>query len=189
MTDVQALSGDALLSHTAALRSLYVDAFCAPPWNEDESRATEFTDRLLTDVRRPGFAAAVAVREGEPVGFATGWTTLDPFPGDRSYPQVVAALGARDTADWLMGAREIDTLVVSHAAHGTGVASSLLRTVVAGAPGGRSWLLTSAGAPRAVAFYRREGWAQVTHPSPDGKGIVVFLGPGHPGAALAAEPL
>lgn len=53
------------------------------------------------------------------------------------------------------------------------------------------WLLTSVQSPRAVAFYHRQDWTQATHPSPDGKGIVVFLGPRHPARALAlaAQPL
>lgn len=43
--------------------------------------------------------------------------------------------------------------------------------------------------PRAVAFYRRQGWTQATHPSPEGRGIVVFLRPCHPARTLAALPL
>ncbi|MGN5377149.1 antibiotic biosynthesis monooxygenase family protein [Streptomyces lasalocidi] len=40
-----------------------------------------------------------------------------------------------------------------------------------------------------MTFYRRHGWPQATHPSPEGKGIVVFLGPRHRARALAAMPL
>jgi hypothetical protein len=43
--------------------------------------------------------------------------------------------------------------------------------------------------PRAVAFYRWQGWTQATHPSPEGRGIVVFLGPRHPARSLAPRPL
>ncbi|GAA3215381.1 hypothetical protein GCM10020256_16940 [Streptomyces thermocoprophilus] len=38
--------GDDLLVHTTALRSVYVDAFCTPPWNEDDEKAEEFVSRL-----------------------------------------------------------------------------------------------------------------------------------------------
>ncbi|MGH4029977.1 GNAT family N-acetyltransferase [Actinomycetota bacterium Odt1-20B] len=183
------LTGPELLTHTGALRSVYADAFCAPPWNEDEHAAQAFAERLPEQVARPGFTAATAVREGHVVGFATAWTTRTPFPADRCYPQAAALLGAERTARWLCGAREIDELAVRPAAQGSGVAAALLDAVAAGAPGGRCWLLTSVRSPRALAFYRRRGWTQVTHPSPGGRGIAVFLGPCHPAAAsLAAAP-
>ncbi|MET8825525.1 GNAT family N-acetyltransferase [Streptomyces sp. NPDC004610] len=187
---VQVFAGDdALLAHTAALRSVYAAAFCAPPWDEDEEKATEFADRLPADARRPGFAAALAFRAGELLGFAIGWTTPDPFPADRCYPQAAAGLGPERATDWLVGALEIDELALRPTAQGTGTAEALLRAVSATAPGGRCWLLTSAQAPRAMSFYRRRGWTQATHPSPDGKGIVVFLGPDHPSRGLAARDL
>ncbi|MEU7420350.1 GNAT family N-acetyltransferase [Streptomyces antibioticus] len=178
-----------LLDHASALRSVYADAFCAPPWNEGAERAAEFAGRLTGNVRRPGFTAALAVEGREVVGFATAWTTLAPFPTDRCYPQAAAGLGPRRTTEWLCGAREIDELAVRPVARGTGLAGDLLAAVTEGAPGGRSWLLTSVRSPRAVSFYRRQGWTQATHPSPEGRGIVVFLGPRHPARALAPQPL
>lgn len=57
--------------------------------------------------------------------------------------------------------------------------------MTADAPEGRAWLLTSVRNGRAMAFYRRHGCTQATHLSPDGKGIVVFLGPRHPARSLA----
>ncbi|MET8115446.1 GNAT family N-acetyltransferase [Streptomyces prasinus] len=188
-TDIRVHQDGELLTHTDSLRSVYVDAFCAPPWNEDEERATEFVDRLPTNVGRPGFTAATAVRDGDVVGFATAWTTPVPLPTDRCYPQAAAGLGPTYTADWLCGALEIDELAVRTAARGTGLAGDLLEAVTADAPNGRAWLLTSVQNARAMAFYRRQGWTQVTHPSPGGKGIVVFLGPRHPARSLAPLPL
>lgn len=188
-TDIRVHTDAELLVHTDALRSVYIDAFCAPPWNEDEERATEFASRLPANVTRAGFTAAIAVRDGDVIGFATAWTTPAPFPTDRCYPQAAAGLGPAYTADWLSGALEIDELAVRPAARGTGLAGELLEAVTAEAPDGRAWLLTSVQSTRAIAFYRREGWTQVTHPSPDGKGIVVFLGPHHPARSLAPLPL
>ncbi|MFE2194185.1 GNAT family N-acetyltransferase [Streptomyces olivaceus] len=188
-TGILVHTGTDLLTHTEALRSVYVDAFCAPPWNEDEERATEFADSLPANVERPGFTAATAVRDGNVIGFATAWITPAPFPTDRCYPQAAAGLGPAHTADWLCGALEVDELAVRPAARGTGLAGDLLTAVTVEAPGGRAWLLTSVQNPRALAFYRREGWTPVTHPSPDGKGIVVFLGPRHPARSLAPLPL
>ncbi|MFI6377284.1 GNAT family N-acetyltransferase [Streptomyces sp. NPDC050546] len=189
MTDIQVFKSAELLSQADALRSVYVDAFCAPPWNEDEEKATEFVDRLPVDAGRPGFTAALAFEGPDVVGFATAWTTLAPFPTDRCYPQAAAGLGAEHTTEWLVGALEIDELAVRPAARGTGLAARLLEAVTADAPGGRSWLLTSVQSPRAMSFYRGQGWAQATHPSPEGKGIVVFLGPRHPARPLVALPL
>ncbi|BBC36248.1 Acetyltransferase [Streptomyces graminofaciens] len=186
---IRIFKGADLLAHTTALHSLYVDAFCAPPWNEDPEKAVEFAGRLPTNVRRPGFTAALAFTGPEVIGFATAWTTLAPFPTERCYPQAAAGLGTRHTVEWLCGSREIDELAVRSEARGTGLAGELLEAVTEDAPEGRSWLLTSVRSPRAVTFYRSQGWTQATHPSPDGKGIVVFLGPRHPARALAAEPL
>ncbi|WP_030420306.1 GNAT family N-acetyltransferase [Streptomyces sp. NRRL F-5065] len=188
-TGIRVHTGIDLLTHTDALRSVYADAFCAPPWNEDEERATEFAGLLPTNVERPGFTAATAVRDGNVIGFATAWTTPAPFPTDRCYPQAAAGLGPERTADWLCGALEVDELAVRPAARGTGLAGDLLNAVTAGAPDGRAWLLTSVRNARAMAFYRRQGWTQVTHPSPDGRGIAVFLGPRHPARSLAPLPL
>ncbi|MDX3418922.1 GNAT family N-acetyltransferase [Streptomyces sp. MD20-1-1] len=186
---VQVLRGRDVLAHTDALRSVYTDAFCAPPWNEDEERAAEFAERLPRDARRPGFTAALAFVGRSVVGFAGGWTTLPPFPADRCYPQAAAGLGARRTNDWLCGAFEVDELAVRPDAQGSGLAGRLLEAVTARAPEGRSWLLTSVQAPRAMAFYHRQGWIQATHPSPNGKGVVVFLGPRHPARGLVPQPL
>ncbi|NEA99321.1 GNAT family N-acetyltransferase [Streptomyces sp. SID13726] len=187
--DIRIFRDDTVRDHAVALHSVYVEAFCAPPWHEDEERAVEFTGRLPMNVRRPGFTAALAFEGEQLVGFATAWTTLAPFPTDRCYPQAAAGLGAGRTAQWLCGAREIDELAVGPTAQGTGLAGALLEAVTADAPDGRSWLLTSVQSTRAMSFYRRQGWTQATHPSPDGKGIVVFLGPHHPARSLAAQPL
>ncbi|MGW3950162.1 GNAT family N-acetyltransferase [Streptomyces sp. NPDC004752] len=187
--DIRVFHGKDLLEHTEPLHSVYVEAFCAPPWNEDEEQAVEFVGRLVANVRRPGFTAALAFAGADVIGFATAWTTVAPFPTDRCYPQAAAGLGPERTVKWLCGACEIDELAVRPAAHGTGLAAQLLEAVTQDAPEGRSWLLTSVRSPRAVAFYRRQGWTQATHPSPEGTGIVVFLSPRHPARALAALPL
>ncbi|MEU2600744.1 GNAT family N-acetyltransferase [Streptomyces hirsutus] len=188
-SDIRVHRDAGLLAYTESLRSVYVAAFCAPPWNEDEKKADEFASRLPANVRRPGFTAAAAARDGDVVGFATAWTTPAPFPTDRCYPQVAAGLGPGHTADWLCGALEIDELAVRPTARGTGLAGNLLEAVTQDAPEGRVWLLTSVQNPRAMTFYRRQGWTQATHPSPDGRGIVVFLGPRHPARSLAPLPL
>ncbi|MEV6751093.1 GNAT family N-acetyltransferase [Streptomyces sp. NPDC051214] len=184
---VHVLRGAQLLAHTDALRTVYAEAFGPPPWHEDEDRVAQFLVRLGGDVRRPGFTAAIARHGADIAGFATGWITPDPFPADRCYPQAAAGLGAGRALSWLCGAREIDELAVRPGAQGTGVGAALLEAVAAGAPDGRAWLLTSVRSTQGMGFYGRQGWTQATHPSPDGKGVVVFLGPRHPARTLAVS--
>ncbi|PIM69643.1 GNAT family N-acetyltransferase [Streptomyces sp. JV178] len=185
---VRVFKGADALAHTDALRSVYVDVFRASPWNEDDSTGDALVRRLAGDVTRGGFTAALAFAGAEVAGFATAWTTQTPFPTGRCYPQVAAGLGSERTADWLCGALEIDELAVRPGARGRGVAGELLAAVTADVPGGRSWLLTSNRSLRAVSFSRHRDWTQATRPSPDGQGIVVFLGPRHPARSLAALP-
>ncbi|MFI6091122.1 GNAT family N-acetyltransferase [Streptomyces sp. NPDC051218] len=184
---VRLLSGEQLLAHVDDLRGVYAEAFRAAPWYEDEERVAQFLVRLHDDIRRPGFTAAVALEGAGITGFATGWTTPAPFPADRCYPQAAAGLGAERTLSWLCGAREIDELAVRPAAQGAGTGAALLDAMAAGAPDGRLWLLTSVKSPQAMGFYGRQGWTQATHPAPDGKGVVVFLGPRHPARTLAVS--
>ncbi|MGW6271725.1 GNAT family N-acetyltransferase [Streptomyces sp. NPDC055060] len=183
-TVVRSLRGEQLLAHTAALRTVYAEAFRVPPWHEDEERVAAFLVRLRDDVRRPGFTAAIALEGADVTGFATGWTTPDPFPAGRCYPQAAAGLGPGRARSWLCGAQEIDELAVRPTAQGTGTGAALL-AAMADVPDGRVWLLTSVRSPQAMRFYDRQGWTQATHPSPDGKGLVVFLGPRHPARTLA----
>ncbi|MFI1471804.1 GNAT family N-acetyltransferase [Streptomyces wuyuanensis] len=196
---LRGFDGEDLPAHAEALRSVYAEAFCAPPWNEAEEKAGEFVGRLRDDVRRPGFTGVLAFAgetgemgetgETELVGFATAWTTGAPFPTDRCHPQAAAGLGPDRAHEWLVGSREVDELAVRPAARGTGLAGDMLKAVTEDAPDGRAWLLTSVRSARAMAFYRRQGWAQATHPSPDGMGTAVFLGPAHPARTLVPLPL
>ncbi|MER8029971.1 GNAT family N-acetyltransferase [Streptomyces bauhiniae] len=187
--NIKVYAGAALLARGDALRSAYLDAFSAPPWEEGEAEANAFAARLVTNVGRPGFVAAVAVEDERVTGFATAWTTPSPFPTDRSYGQAAAALGAERTHAWLCGALEIDELALRPAAQGTGLGARLLDAVTRDCPEGRAWLLTAQRSARAMSFYRHLGWHQATHPCADGDGLVVFLGPRHPARHLTVQPL
>lgn len=186
---VRVVDGAVVLRHAARVRSVHTGAFGPPPWNEGAEQAAAFAARLPADVRRPGFTAALAFDAGEVVGFATAFTTGTPFPTGRCYPQAATSLGPRRTADWLCGAREVDELAVLPDHQGNGIATELLAAVTTDAPKGRAWLLTSVRSAPALAFYRRQGWTQATHPAPEGQGVAVFLGPRHPARRLAARPL
>ncbi|MEU6084337.1 GNAT family N-acetyltransferase [Streptomyces sp. NPDC047108] len=179
---VELLGGERLSAYGDGVRQVYADAFARPPWGQEESMADAYLERLAADAARPGFAAAVALEGDRVLGFATGWTTPEPFPSDRSYSQVTAALGPERTGAWLCGGREVDELAVRGGARGLGLGAALLERVTAPAQDGRCWLLTSVRARSTLRFYRRIGWRQATHPAPEGRGVVVFLGPRHPAA-------
>ncbi|OEV31309.1 acetyltransferase [Streptomyces nanshensis] len=178
--DVQLVDGATLLSHATGIRKVYKESFGSPPWEESDDQAAAYLERLTTDVERPGFTGALALKGAEVAGFAAAWTTPSPFPSGRCYPQAAAALGARRTAEWLCAGLEVDELAVGEAARRRGVGRTLLAAVTSAVPDGRCWLLTSVRAESALRFYRRLGWRQATHPAPSGRGAAVFLGPGHP---------
>ncbi|MFJ8588987.1 GNAT family N-acetyltransferase [Streptomyces sp. NPDC093595] len=186
---IRVVSGRRLLAHPEGVRAVYADAFGGPPWSEGPEQADAYLERLADDVRRPGFTAALALDGDSVLGWATAWTTPDPFPADRCYPGISAALAERRTAGWLCGAREVDELAVAGRARRTGLGGRLLAAVTEDRADGRCWLLTSVAAREAMAFYRRAGWAQVTHPAPGGTGHAAFLGPRHPARTAALRPL
>ncbi|GHH42872.1 GNAT family N-acetyltransferase [Streptomyces candidus] len=166
------------------MRDVYAEAFGAPPWGEGPEHADAYLRRLAGEVGRPGFTAALALDAERVLGWATAWTTPDPFPGDRSYARVSAALGNERAAEWLCGGREVDELAVSEVARGLGLGARLLHAVTEDRADGRCWLLTSVAARPAVDCYASAGWTEVTDPAPGG--LAVFLGPRHP--ALSTRP-
>ncbi|MEV6394590.1 GNAT family N-acetyltransferase [Streptomyces sp. NPDC051907] len=185
-SSIRIVGDERLLSYAAGIRAVYASAFAAPPWDEAESMADAYLERLGDDLARPGFVAAL-VLDGDTVhGFCTAWTTPADFPKDRCHPQVLAALGPQRTRDWLCGAQEIDQLAVHARARGRRLGPALLDAVTAEAADGRSWLLTSIRAETAMDFYQRLGWHQATYPAPRGTGAAVFLGPCHPAAPATA---
>jgi GNAT superfamily N-acetyltransferase len=177
---VRLVPGVGLPDSKGGIREVYIETFCAPPWNEEPARADAYLERLERDITRPGFTAALAHDDGTVLGFATAWTTETPFPTSRCYPQAAAAVGPDRVEEWLCGGREIDELAVRPSAQGLGLGATLLTTVAEHPPVGKCWLLTSARNPSAVTFYRRQGWRQMNAPDPEDTGFVVFLAPGHP---------
>lgn len=185
---VRAVSGDRLLAYAQGVRAVYAAAFGGPPWNEAPERADAYLERLADDVHRSGFTAALALDEDAVLGWATAWTTPDPFPAGRCYPSVSAALGESRTAAWLCGAREVDELAVAPQARGAGLGGRLLTAVTEDRADGRCWLLTSMAAHQTLAFYERAGWTRATFPSAGGAGHAAFLGPRHPARTAAPRP-
>lgn len=178
---VMRVEGAALPGYADGIGRVYGEVFSAPPWNEAPADAALYLARLTSDAERPGFTAALALDDADAVGgFATGWTTPDPFPSDRSYGHVARALGPERLEVWLCGALEVDELAVAPAARGAGLGAALLSAVSGAAPDGRCWLLTSVRAEATMRFYRRAGWHPAPMPVPGRAGLVVLLGPDHP---------
>lgn len=173
--------GRTVLDLEHELVDAYADVFSAAPWNECEETIRQFSTRLQTDVRRPGFRMAFAQSEAGVDGFATGWLTQGPFPQHRAYPQVAAQLGPERVRELLVGALEIDELAVRAYARGRGTGRALLAEITEDAPERRAWLLTSRLATDTVATYRRLGWHEVAALPGTQTGVVVFLAPDHPG--------
>lgn len=184
-SQIRLVTGEELTGRAEGIRTVYAEAFSGPPWDEDPAEADRYAERLAKGAARPGFTAAVAL-DGEAVtGFATAWTTPEIFPDDRSYGQVAQALGPERTTALLCGALEVDELAVRPRAHGTGLGAALLAAVTGPATDGRCWLLTSVRAGAALRLYERAGWHRFAAPVPGRAGLVLFLGPGHPGAREA----
>ncbi|MEU9037786.1 acetyl-CoA sensor PanZ family protein [Streptomyces sp. NPDC048352] len=173
--------GRTVLDLAHELVDAYADVFSAPPWSEGEETIRQFSTRLQTDVRRPGFRMAFAQSATGVDGFATAWLTPSPFPQHRAYPQVAAQLGSDRVRELLVGALEIDELAVRAYARGRGTGRALLAEITEDAPQGRAWLLTSRLARDTVATYRRLGWHEVPALPGTQTGVVVFLSPDHPG--------
>lgn len=113
--------------------------------------ATFFTDDVLTARRRmwahilserhPDGAVRVAEKDGALVGFAL------------SGPIVPSGTGSTDAAG-----RQLYVLYLRAAEHGTGLGQALFDAVLGPGPGpGQLWVATAN--PRAIAFYRRNGFA------------------------------
>lgn len=162
-------------SLTEHLVDIYRSAFTVAPWNESDAQVQEFRGRLRAAGERPGFRLVVAQDAGEAVGFATAWITLEPFPSDRAYGRVAAALGPSVVAERLSGSLEVDELAVRPTQQGKGIASRLLATLT-GDGQHAAWLLTSPDAVGAVEFYRRIGWNELTAETTDHR-IHVFATP------------
>lgn len=179
--EITLYQGASALEATDTLAGLYREAFCAPPWNEDETKVAAFTGRLRSNVERPGFVAAVAHDAGRAVGFGTAWRTRAPFPSDRRYPDILAQLGPDRVDAWLIGAQEVDELAVASSARGHGIGPRLLDNLTGLDQGHGTWLITSMKSPAAVRFYQRCGWHQITErDDAENDEIVVFLSPQHP---------
>ncbi|RAJ34587.1 acetyltransferase (GNAT) family protein [Kitasatospora sp. SolWspMP-SS2h] len=178
---VRLLPPGELLDAAAQVRAVYAAAFGGPPWHEPAQRADAYLERLAQDALRPSFTAAAATSpDGRLLGFATAWTTPDPFPDDRCHPRVAAALGPDRTRGWLCGARVVDELAVRPGHTGRGIGAALLAAVTADAVDGRCWLLTTGAPGGPLDFYLHQGWHRADPGTDD---PAVLLGPRHPARA------
>ncbi|GLZ02077.1 GNAT family N-acetyltransferase [Actinoplanes sp. NBRC 103695] len=167
---MRTVRGREVLTDVDHLAGVYAEAFGTEPWNEGPDDVAAFRRRLADDMAEPDFRAVIADD-----GFATAWRTTLPLPTTRAYPRVVDHLGPDRVNDLLAGALVVDELAVRPSAQGTGLGVRLLTALIGE---DHAWLLTSARAPGAVAFYRRAGWQQVPpRPGVDST-LVLFVSPG-----------
>jgi hypothetical protein len=59
----------------AGIEAVCADAFVGPPYNEPESSAPAFVDRLRSETDREGWRLVVAEQTGRTLGFAYGYAT------------------------------------------------------------------------------------------------------------------
>ncbi|MEU4540578.1 hypothetical protein AB0G15_37640 [Streptosporangium sp. NPDC023825] len=128
------LTGEETLGRAAELIEIYGASFNGPPWYEDGHGTAGFARRPATDARRPGLAAVLACRDGEPAEFGTAWPTQSPFPAGRAYDRVRVQLGGQ-VETRLVGALEVDELAVSPHARGQRLAARILDLLCEGATG------------------------------------------------------
>jgi GNAT superfamily N-acetyltransferase len=174
-----------LLDAWEQLAAAYLDVFAEPPWNEDGSDLRPFHARLAAAVRQPGFRAILAWQEDAVEAFALGWVRQPPFPAGRAYDLVRRRLGDAAVERLLVGAFEVDELGVRTRARGRRLGARLLAGLVADAPDGRAWLLTSTDATATIAFYTKAGWHEapaLPDPGPGADRVTIFLSPGLAGA-------
>ncbi len=68
-------------------------AFGSPSWNESAERLAGYRTRAIEGTARADFTLAIARNDdGRVVGFATAWTTPDPFPTGRLYDTIADTL-------------------------------------------------------------------------------------------------
>jgi ribosomal protein S18 acetylase RimI-like enzyme len=169
--------GTDALSLSAELGQACATVFDRPSRSREQV-AVDYRARLTDDALRPGFRAVVArttQTSSQTAGFATGWITESPFRVDRAYGDVVRQLGEGAVERHLIGALEVDELAVPAQFRRGGLGGRLLAELVADAPRGRAWLLTSAQNLEAIAFYRRRGWHRHSPDASQDERITIFL--------------
>jgi len=156
---------------------VYAIAFGSPPWNESAERLASYRTRAIEGTTRADFTLAVARNDDERVvGFATAWTTPDPFPTGRLYDTIAATLDPPVLRDRLVGRTEVDELAVHPAAGRSGLGRALLNAVTSRSIG--AWLVTGEFAEAAVSLYRGAGWEAIASVrSSEGLALIVFATP------------
>ncbi len=148
----------------ALLDEIYAIYCAALEIDPDGERPAEWRDHTLPrHARRDDFVFLVARDEGEPVGFAYGYTGAY---GQWWTDHVARALDEPTRARWLDRPHfEVCELHVRPERQRGGIGKRLLDALLAAQPNDRALLTANPAKAQPVPFYRKHGWlelAQVT---------------------------
>jgi ribosomal protein S18 acetylase RimI-like enzyme len=143
---------------STALKTVYAAVFSQPPYNEGPQMADNFVSWVHDESHRAGFAMVVAYADGQPIGFAYGYTmpagewfrnTDQPAPPQAQKSDKFAVM------EW--------AVLPGH--RGEGIGQTLMKLLLDGRP--ESWaVLTVNPASDASAIYERAGWRRVATTKP-----------------------
>jgi len=131
---------------------LYQQVYAEPPYEETTDDAISFGRRLTEEAQRPGFSLVAAVEDDNVIGFAHGYT----FGPDQWWK----AADATPPEVHTLPKFAIMELVVRKDHRGQGIASALMRALLASRTEAYATLCTNPAAP-ARAIYQAWGWQQV----------------------------
>lgn len=163
---------ESLAQRLGDLHLVYCAAFEGPPWRESIRESNDFLVRLKAHAARPGFRCVLGLERanGRALGFAYGFTTIDPAR-DRWAAPVAEALGDDEAARILAGSFQLAELAVRPSARRQGIGGLLLDTLLAGVPHRLAWLATSPLAFEALALYQGRGWRRLSTFVPAGSSV------------------
>jgi ribosomal protein S18 acetylase RimI-like enzyme len=151
-----ALAGPEILDRADELADVYRQAFGAAGYDEPEESVNRFlVEQLPVHASREGFRCAVAIRDGDLVGFAYGYTGQ---VGQWWSNHVLRRAPADVVRGWVGGHFEFVELAVKPSHQNRGIGSDLHDTLMKGLPHKRAMLTTYADDRPAVRLYRRKGW-------------------------------
>jgi ribosomal protein S18 acetylase RimI-like enzyme len=150
------------------IRDIYAAAFAEPPYLEGPHDVHEWLNDLAEQLTRPGFMLVLATVDGQPAGFAYGYTMtpdlprwqriVKPFAG--AMPQEALRTGRVFTLMEFAVLREWRRLGIGRALHDR---------LLAERDEPLALLTVRADAAPAYAAYRAWGWRTIGHRPRDGK--------------------
>lgn len=139
----------------AGVVDIYRDVFGRPPYNEPDTTAAAFGERLQKESVREGWRLLLAEEGDIPLGFIYGYATR---PGQWWHDTVTPALPAEVVDRWFTDAFAIAEFAVRAAAQKRSIGTRLQRTFLEGLPHATALAMTHQDDNPAVGFYLKRGW-------------------------------